>query len=262
MQVYAEYALAENFCMDFVLLFCAKAVTKNTCGYFRIGACACLGACFAVVYPLMRLPAAWGVIVKITSGLALCAAAGRYSRFSGYVKFTAVFGGATFLLGGALMALFAMTGLSYEGGSGYIISSVPIGIPLFFALILAISAVKISKHISARRLGGNLTCTVKIGEKQVTLGGFYDSGNKVYCGGVPVSIIPFDAAEKIIDREGIKTFVDIHTVAGKDKIPVFRADSLILGEGDKRREIRGVSFGISPSRIKKIILHSDISEVN
>ena len=37
MQIYVELALIENFCMDFSLLFIAKAATKNPARYFRLG---------------------------------------------------------------------------------------------------------------------------------------------------------------------------------------------------------------------------------
>ncbi len=261
MQVYAEYALLENFCMDFALLFCAKAVTKNACGYRRIAFAALLGACFAVIYPLFGLNTAWGLVVKILSGGAICAVAGKYTRFFGYVKFAAVFAAATFLLGGALIALFSLTGAQYESGNGYILSSIPIGIPLFCAVVLAIVIKSVAKKLKGR-VRGEYMCTVRVGEREVNCAGFYDSGNKVYCGGRPVSIIPAFAAEKLVDVNGIKTFVDIHTVTGKGKIAVFSADSLILREGENERELRGVSFGVSPRRITKIVLNSDLSEIN
>ena len=261
MQVIAEYALVENFCMDFALLYCAKAVTKNTCGFRRIAVAAVLGACFAVVYPLFNLNTAWGLAVKIASGGAICAIAGKYTRIIGYIKFTAVFTAVTFVLGGALIALFSLTGASYESGGGYLLSSVPVGIPLFCALVLGIIIRRVAKKLS-NRVGGEFSCTVSFAGKTASCAGFYDSGNKVYCGGKPVSIIPKEVAKELIDIEGIKTFVDIHTVAGKGKIAVFSVDKLILRDGKSERELRGVSFGVSPQRIKKIVLHSDLSEVN
>ena len=262
MQVYAEYAFVENFCMDFVLLFCAKAATKNACGYRRLAVASALGACFAVIYPLFNLNAAWGMTVKITSGLAICATAGKYTRVAGYAKFAAVFTALTFMLGGALIAIFSLTGASYQGGGGYIVSSVPIGIPLFFALVLSVLISRAAKKFISENARGEYYCTVKIGEKSASCTGFYDSGNRVYCGGKPVSIIQKDVAEKLIDTQGIKTFVDIHTVAGKGKIAVFSADSLVLESDNNKRELRGVTLGVSPRHIKKIVLHSDLSEVN
>lgn len=254
--------MIENFCMDFALLFCAKAATKNGCGYLRLSLASALGACFAIVFPLFGLNAVWGVAVKIFSGLAICAVAGRYTRLRGFMKFSAVFTAATFMLGGALIALFSLTGASYQSGGGYLLSSVPIGIPLFCALVLGIFISKAARKFISKNATGEFSCTVKVGDKSASCTGFYDSGNRVYCGGKPVSIIPKEIAEKLIDTQGIKAFVDIHTVAGKGRIAIFKADSLLLGSGNNQREIRGVTFGVSPRRIKKIVLHLDLSEVN
>ena len=70
MQVYVEFALAENFCMDFTLLACSKYITKNLCSYRRIALGSALGAIFAVVFPLFALTGFWSVAVKILLGLA------------------------------------------------------------------------------------------------------------------------------------------------------------------------------------------------
>lgn len=261
MQVYAEYAFIENFCMDFALLFCAKAVTKNACGYFRLVISSAFGAIFAIVFPLFNLGAAWGTVVKIAFGGIMCAAAGKYTKFYGYAKFTAVFTASTFVLGGALIALFSLMGASYESGGGYLLSSVPVGIPLFFALILAIALRKIAKKL-INRSRSEVTCTLRVGESEASSPAFFDSGNRVYSGGRPVSIIPREIAEKLIDIERIKTFVDIHTVAGKGKLAVFSADSVKIQSGENSRELKNVTFGVSMQKIKKIVLHSDLSEVN
>ncbi|MDE6690865.1 MAG: sigma-E processing peptidase SpoIIGA, partial [Clostridia bacterium] len=128
MQVYVEYALVENFCMDFTLLVAAKAAAKNPAKYWRIAAASVLGACFAVVYPLFGLSGAVGIAVKIVSGGAMCAVAGKFQSFKGYLKFTALFTAATFVVGGALIALFSLAGVAYKQGGGFVLSSVPVGI--------------------------------------------------------------------------------------------------------------------------------------
>ena len=65
MQVWVELALIENFCMDFVLLFCTKLVSKNPAHIARVAFGSVLGACFAVAFPLFNLSGVWGVVVKI-----------------------------------------------------------------------------------------------------------------------------------------------------------------------------------------------------
>ena len=85
MEVYIEYALAENFCMDFFLLYAAKAVTKNRAGAWRISMSAALGACFPVVFPLFRLSGWAAIAVKLVAGALMCLAAGKFSGVRGYL---------------------------------------------------------------------------------------------------------------------------------------------------------------------------------
>ena len=264
MQVYVEYALLENFCMDFALLTAAKAAVKNPARYGRVCAAAALGACFAVAYPLFGIDGLAGgalaIAVKIVAGAAMCALGGKYSTFKGYFKFTAAFLALSFLSGGAMIALFSLAGVKWQSGGGYVLSSVPVGIPLFFVAVLAIAVSKIhKKYGKVKRV--TAICTVYSGGASAVCPAFYDSGNKVYSDGAPVSIVPARVAEKLTDTKRIKKFVDIHTVAGKSKIAIFTADKVEIDDGKNKLERRNVTLGVSPRHINKIVLHPDLSEV-
>ncbi len=261
MQVYAEYAIIENFCMDFSLLVCAKAATKNPAKYFRIAIASALGACFAVVYPLFGLGGVLGVAVKVAAGAGMCALAGKYQSFKGYLKFTAVFTASTFVLGGALIAAFSLAGVKYGEGGGVILSSVPIGIPMLCAVALIAVIKKIRKKL-AHVASGEATCKISLDGKLAYCSAFYDSGNKVYLSGAPVSIVPRYVAKKLIGGKRIKRYVEIHTVAGKSKIAVFTADKVEIDDGKSKIMRQNVILGISPRHIAKVVLHPDLSEVN
>ena len=258
MQVYVELALLENFCMDFTLLYCAKLVAKNRAHIFRLVIASVFGACFAVVFPLFKLGGVLSVTVKILSGLIICAIAGKFRSFKAYVILTAVFLGFTALLGGALIAIFSLAGIGYSADTGYILSSVPIGIPLFGALILIIVARKIAAKLK-KTDKTEVFCTVYNGENKVSLNGFFDSGNKVYYLGQPVCVIPSDKAQKIIDETRIETFVKIHTVAESKKLKVFTADKLEIRKGEKVKVFTGVKIALTPLA-DKAILHPDYME--
>lgn len=262
MKVYVEYAIIENFCMDFTLLVAAKAAAKNPAKYGRIAIASVFGACFAVVYPLLGLSGgAAGIAVKIASGGAMCAVAGKFQTFKGYLKFTALFTAATFLTGGALIALFSLAGVNYRQGGGYVLSSVPVGIPLFAALMLAFTIIRVRRKFVASKAVGAY-CKIYFNEKSAVCTAFYDSGNKVYLSGAPVSIIPPYIAAKLTDKKSIKTFAEIHTVAGKSKIPVFTAEKMEIDDGKSKITRQNVALGISPRHINKIVLHPDLTEVN
>lgn len=259
MQVWVELALIENFCMDFVLLYCAKLVSKNPAHIARIAFGSAFGACFAVAFPLFNLNGVWAVVVKIISGLIICLISGKFKSFKAYLKLSALFLAFTFVLGGALIAVFSLTGLDYSSGSGYILSSVPIGIPLFFGLVLIILSRKLSARLK-KTSRQEVTCRIFLNGEFVELNGFFDSGNKVSHNGVPVNVIPLTSAVKITDVTCIKDEVKIHTVAGSKKLKIFTADKIEIHEGDKVSTVKKVLIGISPHTAGVAVLHPDLLE--
>lgn len=259
MEVYVELAIAENFCMDYTLLYCAKLASKNLAGFKRIAVGASLGAAFAVILPLFNIPLWASIILKIVSGVLLCLVSGKFKNFKGFLKFTLIFLGFTFLLGGALIGIFSLAGIKYQSGGGFILSSVPIGIPLFGALVLIIVARKIAKKL-AKGARVNVGCKIFSGGESVEIAGFFDSGNRVYHLGCPVSVIPESAAKKIVDVERIKEGVKIHTVAGSKKIKVFTADKIEISKEGGLRVLKNVKIGISGAETSVAVLHSDLLE--
>ena len=259
MQVYIELAVLENFCMDFTLLYAAKAVSKNAASYKRIALGSAIGAAFAVVFPLVKMHAVLAVAVKILSGLLICLVSGKYKNFKSYVKFAGAFLIFTALLGGALIGIFSLAGIAYSADGGYILSSVPIGIPMFGALLLIILAKRLAARFS-KRGKTEVTCRIIAGTSEVSLKGFFDSGNKVYSNGVPVSVIPKSAAEKLFAETRINESVKIHTVAGSKIIKVFTADKIVIDDGEKTNTLSGVKLGVSPHTINKAVLHCDLLE--
>lgn len=259
MQVYIELAVLENFCMDFTLLYAAKAAVKNPSPFWRILIAAVLGAAFAVTFPLLNLGAVWAVAVKVLSGFLICLAAGKFKGIKSYLKFSFAFLAFTALLGGALIGIFSLVGLDFAAGQGFILSKIPIGIPLFGALLLIIGAKKLASRLkkSSKEV---VTVRLYAGGGYAEIKGFFDSGNKVYLHGAPVSIIPKDAAAKIVDESRIKDGVKIHTVAGSKIIKIFTADKVEIDFGEKKNNYKGVKIGISPQRISRAVLHPDLLE--
>lgn len=249
----------ENFCMDFTLLYCAKLVSKNPAKRVRTALAAALGACFAVAFPLFGLKGWAAAAVKIFSGLAICVTAGKFRTVGGYAKYTAAFFAFSAALAGAIYGVFSLAGLSYEAGVGYIISPVPVGIPLFGAVCLVWIAKAIKNRL--KKAGKNaVACKIFSGDKKVSLSGFYDSGNKVFFRGEPVTVIPETSARKLVDVLGIKDSVKIHTVAGSERMKVFTADRIEVDDGVKISTFYGVKIGVSPARINCAVLNPDVSE--
>jgi len=259
MQVYVEFALAENFCMDFTLLYAAKTAVKNQGKIIRIVLAAALGAVFAVVFPLFKLPAILQVLLKVVSGFALCLVAGRFQTFKSFVKFALAFAVLCAVLGGAIIGAFSLAGTEYLSGGGYLISSVPVGIPLFGALVVFLGAKALARRLS-KSSKNTVKCRIYAGQSSVSVNGFYDSGNKVYFRGAPVSVIPEEVAFAVCNVDGIKDGVKIHTVAGSKVIKVFTADRIDIDDGQKIKTFKKVLIGVSPQRINSAVLHCDLLE--
>ncbi|MBD5583470.1 MAG: hypothetical protein HDQ88_00055 [Clostridia bacterium] len=259
MQVYIELALIENFCMDFTLLYSAKLAVKNPVRTRRIVLASLLGAVFAVVFPLFNLNAVWQVVLKVASGLLICLVAGKFKGLKSYFKFSFAFLIFTALLGGALVGIFSLTGLSYLEGEGYLLLSVPIGIPLFFALLIIIGARRLAIRLKKSKKG-NVNIRIYSGENCAETCAFFDSGNRVYFHGSPVNVIPKVVAEKLVDESSIKDGVKIHTVAGSKFIKTFTCDRIEIDYGEKTETVKKVTLGISPQNIDTAVLHCDILE--
>ena len=258
MQVYVELALLENFCMDFTLLYCAKVVSKNRAHILRLVLASVFGACFAVIFPLLHTGVVISVLIKIFSGLIICLVAGKFQSVKAYIKLTVLFLGFTALLGGLLIGVFSLAGISYSADTGYILSSVPIGIPLFCGLILIIVARRVATKLKSVDKS-EVSCTICTGESEISLSGFFDSGNRVYYMGQPVCVIPLSKAQKIIDDTRIESYVKIHTVAESKKLKVFTADKLEIRKGEKVAIFKGVKIALSPLA-DRAILHPDYME--
>lgn len=262
MQIYIELALAENFCMDFCLLYGAKLATKNLCSFKKIALSSAIGAAFAVVAPLIKLPALVLQIIKILFGFILCVICAKFNKAKPLIKFVSAFYILTFLTGGILCALFAFFNISYTVGGGFYISSVPVAIPIFFVLIIVLAVKALADKYKGKIDKIAVKCRIFVGQFSVEEQAFFDSGNKVYCFGQPVSIISESAASQILKENALFESVKIHTVAGSKIIKVFTADKIEIITEDKVKTVKKVKIGISPTPINSAVLHPDLSEVN
>ena len=113
MEIYVEYALAENFLLDAMLLWLALKTARQKIIWGRISLAAALGAVFAVVFPLMRLGNVLAYLLKFAVGLLLCLISVKGKGAGRYAITAPIFFGYSFALGGALLALYSAFSLDY-----------------------------------------------------------------------------------------------------------------------------------------------------
>lgn len=71
MEIYIEYALAENFLLDAMLLWLALKAAKQQISFKRIALASAFGAAFAVIFPLLDTGKILSYILKFSVGALL-----------------------------------------------------------------------------------------------------------------------------------------------------------------------------------------------
>ena len=227
MEIYIEYALMENFLLDYALLYLATKAVKTPTRSWRIALSSCIGAVFAVLFPLLTLPKPLAYLLKIAVGLlmCLCLMKGMKNKNEwGMYALTSVFFFAfSFFFGGALSALaleFPQNTLPF--------SIVAVG----FAVLTAFSVCFIEKLHQKRQIYAFLyECEVIFQEKSVKTQGFWDSGNLAMKNNLPVCFVCpslfYDIfLEDILDKDRghVRDEMQIHTLGGVKNIPLYAGE--------------------------------------
>jgi hypothetical protein len=220
-----------------------------------------VGALFAVLYPLMQLSLSLGFLLKFSTGLLLCILAygdlKRKKDWEKYFLFTALFFSLSFLFGGALSAIT-------QGKLPRLKTLVtPLGF-LCLATFCAYLFYILYKRSSILQLVYD--CVITSGEKSVTAQGFFDSGNRVSKGGVPVCFLSPELVYELwgykFDGGYVCDEMAITTVTGVKKAVLYKG-SLQIKMGKKTRTLHEVYFSPSVNMISReytVLLHSRIFE--
>ena len=259
MTVYIEYVLIDNFVIDFFLLSAAFSITgKNDKAVKRILA-AISGAVFALVYPLITDLGFLTVILKIVMGLIVVFSAAKYNSLKEYYVNCVVFFALTFSVGGAVIGVFSLLGLNYNGETAIAFSVIPV-----YLIIRAIKGVVKYFFTRAEEENNAYECEITLNENTVKLKGFMDTGNSVYDGDSPVVICNKKTALKIMGKTvtGIKT-VNLFTVAGKFSAPAFKVDEIKIFIKDKPNIFNNVTVAAvkNAGTGYDVILHPALTEV-
>ena len=224
MEIYIEYALVENFVYDFILLSLAFSAARVRVRYRRLSLSACVGAVFAVIFPLLRLPVLLGIAVKMVTGALLCLLSfppiSTCKGWGKYLLVTVLFFAFSFGFGGTLLAVY---GVSSEGDKApsYLVF-------VGFAFLSAVG-VWLVKRLYARRAVFErvYACTLFVGERRIEAEGFYDSGNLAVKNGVPVCFVSPALIYDLVGEEILKTRgqvcdeIQISTLTGEKKVVLY-----------------------------------------
>ena len=248
MQVYIEYAFAENFLLDFMLLFFAFRFTRESVRALPIVSAASFGAAFACAFALVAVPYAVSLCVKIAAGFFMCFLArlhflkGGFFRLSkserrakmrAFLRYSCVFFVLSACLAGAFFAI------DYTGAA---LKAWQIPVCAFFMFACVAGAKKLFKTRKTARFVRQIeVCRSgeKSGEKAF---GLIDSGNRAKTSdGAPICFISPELALKLIDER--TRFLDFYvsTVSGGKKIKIF-SGSLLIYDGERAHTINKRRF--------------------
>ena len=201
MVVYIEYAFVWNFLLDGVLLCLSLRAVKRKIKWGKIVISSTIGACFALVFPLILLPSFLQMALKFLVGFLLCFIAFgkvKNKKEKGmYALNCTFFFALAFVFGGALQLVFGENPRKWLVLSG-------------FALLTVFSLLFIRKMQEKRAIERNIyPCEIVYKQRRFALLGFYDSGNLATYQGAPVCFLSLDIFYDIWGVEGL--FVDEKT---------------------------------------------------
>ena len=236
MNVYLEYVVLDNLVIDTLLLWAVALTLRLRFRWWRLLLGGVVGAACAVVSVFVH--GFWLYFVKAACLVAMCiAAVGFGKKLFWHILLTVAY---TFVLGGAIVALFNLFKVDYVDGDGQFYQ---MRVPLFvYAIAVALVAflcysivlyVKSSKRIAPYRVKVEIEL-----DRPYTVEGFCDSGNSLSHDGVPVCFVTksFKGFADYFAREtlfGRVVEIEVSTVGGVQKVAAVQGCVTVNGERKK-----------------------------
>lgn len=238
MQVYLEYAIADNFIIDYFLLLSSLYLTGNKISKFKILFSALIGTAVAIILPLFTLNAIVSFFVKILLAITMIYLAGEYKNFKGYILCLNVFILLTFLTGGAVIAILFALNMDYVlVGTKIVNQGLPVSLMIAVSFIFCFIVIKVGKAIYRKKqiFPFIRKCEIVAGDKSFPLVGFVDSGNRLYDDkrGCPIVVI----SKKNLEKMNILPYLSakigslkFNTVSGEGEMPLYKISGIIFKE--------------------------------
>lgn len=260
MELYIEYVIIDNLCIDYFLLKLLGVSFKEKFSKWAYACSLTVGVLGAVALPFL-----WGFRVlsffyKVMLCLLMVLLIKKPRTFKMYCKYVFVFVGYTFLLGGTIVAVLNALQIEYTI-SGVMCYSLelPMGV-LLGVLVLALLLIKkIVLSIASGLKNGKFFVDIVIrdGGNEVGARGYLDSGNLVEVDGNLVSIISLDTFLKLhkeiglarmlygkIDSEKLRSikYIKIGGVASGQEYLSFVVDNLAIGDSEYKDQRVAVAY--------------------
>ena len=258
--IYGDVLFAVNFSMDFLSLYVTGRILRDRLRPLRLSAAAAAGALYGTAAVFLPLEGLLAWVVNAAAALLICFIAFGRGSVGLLMRRTAVFYGISFLLGGAMTALYTFLGkrlgerrVIADGSPATLNSSIPLTATVALAAAAGTAALIVSRVLRGRRTREPTELEIAVGGRSVKLSALCDSGNLASepLGGLPVVFIRADKLKRLFPEamiagkpEGLSRLspgaakririVPLSTVAGKRSGIGFIPDAIRIGGTEKR----------------------------
>ncbi|MBO5851796.1 MAG: sigma-E processing peptidase SpoIIGA [Clostridia bacterium] len=253
MEVYVEYVIIDNLIIDFLLLKLSTKTVQVRSSLIRLLLSSVIGTVVAVIMPLFTLNNVLQVMVKLLLSITMCLISAKTDSLKKHIVNFLFFVFYTFLLGGAIIALFYFAGVDYNLYFTLNYNSfMPIGITVLIVYIFYILLTKLIKRALAVK---NIypffrKCAVVINGKKFFINGYIDSGNLLFENkfNLPIIVASKKLSHKLFES-GLKIknqgTVKFQTAGGNGEMQIFIIDKLIIYNGISVSTVKNVLIGKS-----------------
>lgn len=255
--IYGDVLFIVNFSMDFLSLYITSKLLHKSAGVFALVFSACIGALYGVISIFQSGNVILNALINLAVAMLMCYILFGFGSILSHIRNTIVFYSVSFLLGGAMTALYTLinNGLAgrnivINGNNHTLYADIPISA---FAVIAVISVIfsYICGFILKRKASQkNAKIKITYKNKTIELEGLCDTGNLLCepAGGLSVAVCAYDKLEPILPigvrplfREakiGLLEFADQEFAKRVRIIPVSHVGG------------KGILIGLIPDRVE------------
>ncbi len=265
MKIVIEYVLIENFLINLIVLKTVGLFLKEKGRLFFVSAL--LGAVVTLICPLLRLTTGGSFLLQLGCAVFYVCISFKFSGLKKFLVLYLTYFMSAFLYGGACYFFAGLFNQTY--------------LLLVLAVVVAVFCV-VSLLLKRRRRKKSLEgfcfdVKIKVGEKSFDFKAFLDSGNFLSdpITNKPVCLINYKAFSTLFSeialedvlRKGEKVkklkfahYISFNTLNSNDKILVFQADSLQIGERSYEKQMLGLSLkNFNQTFGTDVILHNEFA---
>ena len=263
MVVYVEYALIDNFVIDYFLLKFTFVLLGKRYSKRRIALCSVLGAGLSLATPYFESLSGFSLLIKVAVGMLIVLWANKFSSKKEYALCLLLFILLTFVSGGAVTFIY-----SFVFSDSTELSVGLVFIPCYIVIRLTVYVIQRAiRKKSASEL--NVDVEILVGEKSQKLVGFVDTGNGLYDEDKPVIIVKKSIGLRLIgDNLSILSGknakrVRVSTVTGAKELIAFDGKIKIYSNGVENI-MTNVTVCVSDKFIGSgydVILHPDLLKI-